>query len=200
MAFGDVRVIGEVAGTHVLEDIGRDVPQGVVVTIPGELAIRSRDLYRAIAQKYIRCLNSTEFSRYSAQQQLPSIKKPPSPPPPSYPQTKELEDQVRILAVQAQQLKAENVALKTALQQASQTQDQKLDSILVAIRNISLSDRSIDGFEKVLKEEVAELAPVFIPSKIRPDAVSIRVDIQGENSQSDISETLSQLRKLKKEL
>jgi len=199
MPFGDVRVIGEVAGTHVLEDIGRDVPQGVVVTIPGDLAIRSRDLYRAIAQKYIRCLNATEFPRHSAQQS-PSIKKPPSPPPPPlYPQTKELEEKVRILAVQAQQLKAENVALKTALQQASQAQDQKLDSILVAIQNISLLDRSIDRPEKVLKE-VAELAPVFIPSKIRPDGVSIRVDIQGENSQSDISETLNQLRKLKKEL
>jgi hypothetical protein len=178
---GDIRVIGLVAGTHVLEDISRDVPYGVTVTIPGELAVRSKDLWRAISQKCV-------F-------QLPSVS---SPQQISINSGKEyLEAQVKELSLQVQTLANENRSLRESLQSSSQTYSQKLDTILSALQNKAVFvDR---GAISVSLDEVADgTAPVFIPSKIRPEDVSVRIDVQGEVIKSDVSSVVEQVRRVRK--
>ncbi len=51
---GDIVVIGNVMGGHLLEDIQVNVPMNTKVRIPAKLALRSRDLYISLQQKYIR--------------------------------------------------------------------------------------------------------------------------------------------------
>lgn len=179
---GDIRVIGLVAGTHVLEDISRDVPYGVTVTIPGELAVRSKDLWRAISQKCV-------F-------QLPSAS-----PPQQFSTSSgrgHLEAQVKELSLQVQTLANENRSLRESLQSSSQTYSQKLDTILSALQNKAIFvDR---GVIPVSLDEVADsTAPVFIPSKIRPEDVSVRIDVQGEIVKSDVASVAEQVRKVRKE-
>jgi len=174
---GDVRVFGLVAGTHVLEDISRDVPCGVTVTIPGELAVRSKDLWRAISQ---RCIF-----------QLPS-----AAPPPQFstsPEREQLEAQVKELSTQVKALADENRSLRESLQNSNQNYSQKLDTILSALQNRAVFvDR---GFTP--SPEVEIKAPLFIPSKIIPEDVTVRIDVQGEVIQSDAISVAERVRKLR---
>lgn len=184
MQKGDIKVIGLVAGTHVIEDIGRDVPHGMTVTIPAELAVRSKDLWRAISQK---CLF-----------QLPTVAAPPQLPPPDQEKPR-LEAHVRDLEAKVQMLSAENLTLREELRRGAQDQSQKLDSILAAIQN-GIPMALPAGVRPVRPpEEVADgSAPTFLPSRIKSDEMTAHIDIQGESSNADVTGAAERLRKLRK--
>jgi hypothetical protein len=179
---GDVRVIGLVAGTHILEDIARDVPHGVTVTIPGELAVRSKDLWRAISQKCI-------F-------QLPSA----SPPSPQLGyDIGQLEGQISDLAARLRALEAENKLLreKTETQTA-----RKLDEIISVLQSrpqtVVITEKEVKTVKP--EERVDGTAPIFLPSKLHPDgAAVVRIDVPGENASSDVIDAANRLRKMRKE-
>jgi len=180
---GDIRVMGLVFGTHLIEDIKQNVPHGMVVTIPGDLAIRSKDLWRGIAQR--------------ALFQLPST----SPPETTYSghEKESLESQIRDLFAQLKALKVENQSLRESLQSNSQLNSQKLDSILSALQNKVASFSQSIPSSRVVADEVADgTAPMFIPSEIRPKDVDIRIDVQGESIKSDMTNTADLLHKLKR--
>jgi len=184
---GDIRVIGLVVGTHVIEDIGRDVPHGVQVIIPGHLAVQSKDLWRAINQK---CLF-----------QLPTAAPPPQFVPTSdnnsY-EVEQLEAQVRGLSTRLKALEAENKVLREK-QDDSQTA-QKLDEILSALQNQTQIMVPVGqaAFAQDDSEKVDGEAPMFLPDKIHPEDVEARIDIKAESVPSEAAEAASQLRKLKK--
>ena len=185
---GDIRVIGLVAGTHVIEDIGRDVPHGVTVTIPGELALQSKDLWRAISQK---CLF-----------QLPTAAPPPHMSTPVFTDSDKavLEAQIRELETQVRVLEAENRALKE-LAQTTASSD-KLDAILMAIQSGQMSMGAATGGVRPAarpSQEVADgTAPTFLPSEIRPRDVDARIEERKETQVSDVSSAAGRLRKLRK--
>jgi hypothetical protein len=184
MSGGDIRVIGLVMGTHVLEDLGMDIPHGVTVTIPGEKAVRSKDLWRAISQK---CLF-----------QLPSV----SPPPPSAPRAgdEELAAKMRTLEERNVFLEAEVLRLHGLLDAAGQ-QKNTLDEILKAVQAGGLVQRVIvteQGHRPVSSEVADGSAPTFIPSDITPKDAESRIEVRKEESTSgDISSAREALRKLR---
>jgi hypothetical protein len=181
MQKGDIKVIGLVAGTHVIEDIGRDVPHGMTVTIPVELAVRSKDLWRAISQK---CLF-----------QLPTVAAPPQYPPPDQEKPR-LEARILDLEAKVRMVTAENLTLREELRRGAQDQSQKLDSILAAIQNGIPMAGVRPGRPP---EEVADgTAPTFLPSRIKSDDLTAHIDIQGESSTADVAGAAERLRKMRK--
>ncbi len=184
---GDVRVMGLVMGTHMIEDIRMDVPHGMIVSIPAEQAAISRDLWRAISQK---CLF-----------QLPSTPAPsPSAPPPRLAADVE---RIRVLEERVQLLERENTQLREALQ-TSQVQQGKLDRILTLLQSggIAVVDRmeiAPNAPRPALAPTVNGEAPQFIPAEIRPKEVSVHIeDAKGETVTSGVSDAAEQLRKLRK--
>lgn len=78
---GDITVIGNVAGIHLLEDIGVTVPCNEEVHIRADQVIRSRDLQIALQRRQVR-----RASREAGVPSVGIVKKPqPSPPPPPPP-------------------------------------------------------------------------------------------------------------------
>jgi hypothetical protein len=169
---GDIRVIGLVPPTHVLEDIRMDVPHGVTVIIPGDKAIQSKDLWRAINQKLV-------F-------QLPSA----AAPPPTGPHTS-TEDEAHI-----RQLEAENLALRETLKTV-QNQQQKLDAILAALQGGGGVIIRAPG--KAVAPDVADgTAPQFIPSEIKPREAETHIEEQREESTAAVSSAAERLRQIRR--
>jgi hypothetical protein len=184
---GDVRVVGLVTGTHLIEDIGRDVPYGVMVTIPADLALRSKDLWRGVEAK---CLHRIPAVLATAVDQ----------------EKIRLRQYITELESHLAQLTQENVALKAQLEKSSAivppSYDAKLDSILAAIQNVAVVAPGSVGTTVTTKaptEIVDGSAPTFLPSEIKPKDVNARIDVQGEKSESSgLSEAAERLRKLRK--
>jgi hypothetical protein len=181
---GDIRVVGLVAGTHLIEDIGRDVAYGATVVIPAELALMSKDLWRGISQKHL--------------YQLPTI--PTSHPMTADPEKSRLERYVTELESHVVRLESENKALREQLQKSGQEMDSKLDSILMALKSgAPMVAGTSRGNVTAQKSEVADgTAPTFLPSEIRSKDMDAHIDIQGESTQSGVSEAAERLRKMRK--
>lgn len=195
---GDIRVIGLVAGTHVIEDLGRDVPHGQVATIPGELAVMSKDLWRGISSK---CL-----------MQLPSAGPPPQLIGSSVEEwnsekavleakVRNLSENIRSLEIENERLLANNTRLEVELQAAQAREAGKLDSILSALQNgIAIAGPARSVPQK--RDDVVDgSAPTFLPSEIRPRDVDARIDIQAEQSDaaaSSVTSAAERLRQIKR--
>lgn len=189
----DVRVLGLVMGTHVLEDIRIDIPHGVTVTIPAEMAARSKDLHRAIGQKCVFVLPATMGISHVHQS-------PPSPPPPapSLPPVvapvvvKDLALHERIRA-----LELENRRLQTSLQTSSEAAEKKLDAILLAIQSGAVG-RAVNGRIGLPDEVASGGAPTFIPSEIRPKDAESRIETQKDSAgASGVADAAERLRKIR---
>lgn len=184
---GDVRVVGLVSGTHLIEDIGRDVPYGVMVTIPADLALSSKDLWRGVESK---CLHRIPAVLSNAVDQ----------------EKVRLRQYITELESHLARLTQENEALKAQLSEKSTlvapSYDAKLDSILAAIQNVALVAPGSVGTNVTTKrptEMVDGSAPTFLPSEIKPKDVDARIDVQGEKAESSgLSEAAEKLRKLRK--
>ncbi len=174
----DVRVMGLVMGTHVLEDIGMDVPFGAVVTIPADRASRSRDLHRAISSKQVRCLPSAAHTN------------------PMQPAATGPASDARI-----QMLEQECFRLRAELDTANTVHDAKLDAILAALRNgvPVMAGAPVRGIKPPTEQlEVANGdAPVFIPSDVRAEGEA-RIDTKtSETASSSVSDAADRLRRLR---
>lgn len=193
MSNGDVRVFGLTPGTHVLTDLGMDVPQGVTVVIPGAKAYASKDLWRAISQKCVFHLNS-------------------GPPGVQVKSNSELDT----LRWQVQALTDENTRLREALVAKAQEPQPtpqpstppvdlqaqtKLDDILALLRAGVMpgagasSQRSSEPPSGVVSGEV----PTYIPSQIKPEGVDVQISTTPEESKgAGIGDAASALRNLRK--
>lgn len=185
---GDVRVVGLVAGNHLIEDISRDVPYGVVIVIPGELALQSKDLWRSISQKFL--------------YRLPTIPTTQATPMPDQEKLR-LERYAKELEGHVTRLEAENRDLREQMKRSDSGTSNKLDSILAALQAgipvagvMATALRGNDPAQKV--DFVDGSAPTFLPSEIRPKDMEARIDIQPESASSGVSEAAERLRKLRK--
>jgi len=183
---GDVKVIGMVSPSHKIEDIRREVPHGVTVTIPGELAVQSKDLWRGISQHHL-------F-------QLPSA----APPAPTSTQqaasnTSQLETQVQELSSRVRALEAENKELRD--KDDTQTA-RKLDEILAALQErpvVVMPGQVATAAAPVTEEETVDgSAPMYLPDQIHPEDANVRIDVKGESATSDAVSAANALRKLRK--
>lgn len=190
MSTGDIRVFGLVAGTHVLEDIGMDVPHGREVTIPAEKAARSKDLYRAINQKKLFVLPSQP---------------PPAQAPLGHISDSLLQERNHFLEERNKQLEEENRGLREALRAAIAQQD-RLDRILKAVEAVKLPETiyvngGAGAAQAAPREEIADgAAPHFIPAEIAPRDAETRIDSQRESVESSgVSAAAERLRKMRRE-
>jgi hypothetical protein len=190
IATGDIRVFGTVHPTHLVEDLGIDVPHGVTMTIPAEQALRSKDLWRGISQKCLFQLPSTVPAQFSAQplSALPD------------PERQSLLARIRDLEEQVRALETENRALKEVAK-GSEAREVKLDTILAALQGgVALRGAAqIEPRVVRVKEEVADgSAPTFLPSQIKPIDVDQHIEIQKEStSSSSVTNTAERLRKIR---
>lgn len=182
---GDVRVLGLVAGTHVLEDIGMDVPYGVTVSISAEKAARSKDLHRAISQRCIFALPSHPSGPALFHQNPPQ----------------QVGDGVLLERIRA--LEEEKRQLQMAIIQSNDAQQQKLDAILLAIQAQATVQQVIhvnsNGNVLPPRHEVADgEAPTFIPSEIHPKDAESRIESQKDSAgASGVSDAAERLRKMR---
>jgi hypothetical protein len=189
MSNGDIRVFGLVAGTHVLEDIGMDVPHGVEVIIPAEKASRSKDLYKAIGQKCI-------F-------QLPSAPAPTHAAPGTHIREDILQERNQFLEQRNKQLEEEIKQLRADLGSA-RAQQESLDTILKAIRDVKVPAAVyVNGGPAVAQKPQQELAdgsaPQFIPNEIAPKDAETRIDmVRQETADSEVSGAAGKLRKMRR--
>jgi hypothetical protein len=198
-AGGDIRVIGLVSPAHLIEDIGRDVPHGVEVVIPVDLAMRSKDLWRGISQHFLAQLPTI------APTQIRQLSAPDPERPRLESRIRELEALVRGLEAQLSAVEATNLTLKAELQRGTRDST-KLDTILAALQSHSQAPPpqatawGSPGLRAAPRQEVADgTAPQFLPSEIKPKDVTARIDIQGEESLSDVSGIGDRLRKLRQD-
>ena len=117
MGSEDVRVLGLVAGIHVVEDIGVSVPLGVTVSIPSDRAGMSKDLWRAVGQKKL-------F-------QWPQGTAPQHVAPTTHVRDDVLQARNLFLEERVRQLEEENRQLRHSLE-AALAQQERLDRILLA--------------------------------------------------------------------
>ena len=190
-ANGDVRVVGLVAGNHLIEDIARDVPYGSVVSIPADLALISKDLWRSISQKFL--------------YQLPTI--PTTQAVSIMPDEKQrLEHYAKELEGHVSRLESENRDLKEQLKGWQEKSDAmmagKLDSILAMLQSgVPVQGGAFVRGNDSSQREVPMVdgsAPTFLPSEIRPKDLEARIDVQPASSSSGVSEAAERLRKLRK--
>lgn len=206
---GDIRVVGLVPDKHTIEDISVNVPYGMTATIPAEMAVRSKDLWAAINQHRVLKLDSKA--------PVPKFLPPTALNMPDNKERERLEAKVRELTEKTQELqtevqglRTENQSLRTNLMHASSraptvsTADpelgSKLDAIMAAIKSgIPASGKGF-GEITVRGTELADgEAPTFLPSQIRPDDADVRIDIQGQSSESSsVTSAAERLRKLRK--
>jgi hypothetical protein len=188
MSAGDVRVFGLVSGTHVLEDIGMDVPHGREVVIPADKAARSKDLYRAISQKCV--------------YQLPAQPGPQHVAPVTIIRDDVLQERNQFLELRCKQLEQENEQLRGSLRSAL-AQGERLDTILKAIQDVKFPEavyiNAPGAVETKVADEIADgTAPQFIPDGIAPKDVEARIDIKAQTSDSSVSSAADKLRRLRK--
>ena len=193
---GDVRVFGLVVGQHVLEDISIGIPHGREVVIPGDLAQRSKDLWRAISQKRIFQLPSQPAPQYTA--------------PVTHIRDDVLQERNGFLEAKCKQLESENQRLQDENQRlqeglrlaATQQSGAQLETILKAIQDIKLvSPVYVSGspVHTPIREEVADgSAPSFIPSEIAPKGADTRIVVQRGTGDGGVSDAADKLRKLRR--
>lgn len=203
----DMTVVGLVHDSHIIEDIGIIVPKGTAVAIPGHLTIRSKDLYRALTQRFIMQLHRLPPSAHGAQA-AGSL---------SQAETARLQDEVARLTNQNLALVARGETLETELASTrgkldsvqaelakKNAETSKLDDILSAIRdrpqviNQVVQGSSV-GSPMVPQERVSSDTPHFIPSQIRSDTTGERIFVEESTSTtSNVADAANRLAALRK--
>lgn len=190
MSVGDVRVVGMMAGTHVIEDIGMDVPHGATITIPAAKAHVSKDLWRAISQRCLFHLAPGPMTQ--------------GPASPTLADVEALREQVRVLTEANLRLQAKLAARETELAaRDTENPSQKLDAILALLQSgTAPSSIAVAGVARAparAPESVVGDAPMFIPSTIKPEGVDVQIDTPAEESAgAGVSEAASALRRFRK--
>lgn len=190
---GDIRVIGMVGGTHVIEDLQVDVPYRSLVVIPEDQALMSKDLWRAISQGCLMQLNSAPYPTGAAMV-VPDADKA------------RLELYCAELEGHLVRLQNENDTLKRQLDNGASEQAAKLDAILTAIQAgikvVPMLGSALPHTHAAVVPVVSEVdgsAPTFLPAEIVPRDIDARINIQGEASTSEaVSDAADRLRRMRK--
>jgi hypothetical protein len=184
---GDVTVVGMTMGDHVLEDIGTSVPQGMIVTIPAEQALRSRDLWRAISQKQIFRLNTGPQA---------SVVQPMQPTDNS----EALLEQNRLLQKELADSRAQTasvLAQNAAVLEQLRAQGDLLKNLTVAVsQGIRGAPQAVSASSE--GAPLSDDAPTYIPSTIKPQDAEVRIESNLEETKGDISDKRSKLRQLRR--
>jgi len=179
---GGMVVLGNVTGTHLIEDIQVSVPYQVAVTLTQEDVVRSRDLWVALQQRFI--------------VKLRDFRQVPNPPRSNNATSADSSDLLR--------LQEENRKLQSELRQSNQRTDgleYKLDAILAALGKLStVSPRGETApVEKPLSEAVGGDTPMFLPEFSGTEAEArIKVKTQQEES-GRVQEAAALLRRLRQQ-
>lgn len=187
---GDVRVIGMVAGNHVIEDLGRDVTYRTIVIIPEDQALMSKDLWRSISQGFLCQVPSAPYPNPTVSASVPDPDKP------------RLEKYAAELEAHVVRLVNQNETLKRQLEGSMHVHSEKLDEILKAIRSGVAPEAPYQAVTPTVRalETVDGTAPTFLPSEIKLRDIDAHITIQGEESTSGaVSEAADRLRQLRKE-
>lgn len=185
---GDITVLGMTMGVFHVEDIGVMVPQGVIVTISARDALRSRDLWRAIAQNILFRLSSGPHMMVvdRAQQQQPQPQVESS-------HIEALEEQNRALKEAFQNQKSYNERLLQAMQEQRALLEALTSKVASTAQHSSVVPKSS------VKQPVVETydVPMYIPSVIKPDKSSTRIGKVEDESEDTLSDAQDKLRRLR---
>jgi len=195
MATGDITVFGLVSGIHVIEDIGMSVPHGHTITIPGEKANKSKDLWRAIGQKSLCLIQSGPFAQRTV-----------NVTPAGYSQVsadKALIDRQQLLEDENRQLREAVERQRQEARMAETLQQEKLDSILKLLQaGIPMSANHIPSGVPASAPgpsiPPSDDAPTFIPKMIRPENAETRIDAHKTESDSTLGGASDKLRELRR--
>lgn len=184
----DVTVVGLMVPTCVLADIGMDVPHCQTVTIPGDKALKSKDLWRCIGQKSLMRLSGGlggplppvmgEVSRDTLLQR-----------------TEALEEENRQILSLVQQLLDRTGHLEKEL-------GGKLDQVLSKLNNLQVGTlgQAVSSLSPTqASDAVSGDAPMFIPGSITPVGATVRIEqSQSETDTKGVSEAAGKLRSIRR--
>jgi hypothetical protein len=201
----DVIVTNVRMGTYVISDIGIDVPHGVVVHIPSEKALRSKDLWRGISQRTLFQFHPSAIHKGALMPVQPPEPLPPPPEPTVYqaPETlvHALTEHNKALTLAVERRDEVLFALVTEQQRQLAEQGKQLAEAVRLLRERPVSTTApsnVAGAVPGLPDVVNGDAPVFIPSAIKPKDVESHVNVQTEASEgSSVSGAASALRRLR---
>lgn len=184
---GDVRVIGLVVPSHLVEDIRVAVPHGMTVTIPAEKAAVSKDLWRGVSQKCLFQLPSTGTAASTAMTAAP---RGPAV-------------DVSGILQRMHALESENQQLRSWMEQSQGQQQETLNAILSAVQsgsNISyvMQPGAVSGPGSPREELADGDAPAFIPAEIKPKEAETRIGDKSEEAASSVSDASAALRKFRR--
>lgn len=187
----DITVFGLTMPTYVIQDIQMDVPHGLTVTIPADLANRSKDLWRGISARQLFQIRTTPNSH-------------PTTSTPS-PAERELRDKCAQLETENTDLRrqlAESNAARIAQQAESQkallAQQDKLTTIIEMISKTTfpvlgpVSGHPLPGVATIVGD-----APTFIPSVITPENAEARIETKQAEAENTLAGASSKLRELR---
>jgi hypothetical protein len=202
----DVIVTNVRMGTYVISDIGIDVPHGVVVHIPSEKALRSKDLWRGISQRTLFQFHPSAIHKGALMPAQPPEPLPPLPPEPTTYQAPEtivhaLTEHNKALTLAVERRDEVLFALVAEQQRQLAEQGKQLAEAVRLLRERPLAgaaSTNTTGSVSGLPDVVNGDAPVFIPSTIKPKDVEAHVSVQTEASEgSSVSGAASALRRLR---
>lgn len=187
MSDGGITVSKVTTGVFLIEDIKVNVPHKEPVYIPGNKAVNSTDLHRALNARILFQLVST----------LPTQVASPS------------SDPERFDAVEA-----ENRTLREALERSSQqgaalqrsleSVEGKLGTLMAVVEKmasapVQVVSAGVRAVQEPLSEVVGGEVPMFIPSEIVPKDADMHVETTAEVSKNDsVSAAAAKLRELRR--
>lgn len=202
----DVVVTNVRMGTYVISDIGIDVPHGVVVHIPSEKALRSKDLWRGISQRTLFQFHPSAIHKGAL---IPVQPPEPLPPPPTEPTAYHapetlvhaLTEHNKALTLAVERRDEVLFALVAEQQRQLTEQGKQLAEAIQLLRERSvttIAPLTATGVVPGLPDVANGDAPVFIPSAIKPKDVEAHVNVQTEALEgSSVSDAASALRRLR---
>jgi hypothetical protein len=185
MTTGDITVLGMTVGLHMIEDIATGVPHGMVVSIPAEMALRSKDLWRAISQKQV-------FRLTTGSLHAPMVLPPTAadPVPRLIDENQQLQAALSAQQTQNAEVMAQLKAQADAIRALTETLANAPRTVVVqgnAAPNAAPNAAFVDGS-----------APAFIPSTIKPESAEVRIETRVEEAEgADIGSNRDRLRRLR---
>lgn len=187
----DIRVMGLVHPSHLVEDIRVSVAFGVTVIIPAGKAGVSKDLWTAISQKRL-------FKMPSAGP--PGVVVAPDQIAASAKDTANIQTRLQSLETRNGQLEEESRKLREQLAASQEKQQGTLEAILEAVKSAPAGVVQVQGSNggSQAREGVADGdAPAFIPEVIRPKEAEVRIESEDSSAASDVSSVRDRLRKMR---
>jgi len=180
-------------GSHLIEDIGVLVPQGVVVSISADQAYRSRDLWRAISQNLVFRLKSGP---------APASMGTPQPLPDVTKDTSLLVEQNRLLMASLEEQRTQNAALLSAVDQQRRVLEmlaEKVSTQKVEVQYTHAPGNAIAPTTPKVEGTIVSgpEVPMFIPSSIKAENSKTRIATNRDESEADLEEARNKLRQLK---